>query len=116
MQETNCHPFRHGRWLFVHNGFIDGYPGCTASCCSASIPAVPQHRGHTDSELMFHLALTFGLEDDPLAALERMAGFVEETGRRHGVDEPLQMTVGVSDGERLYAARYASDRRRTPCT
>ena len=22
VQETNCHPFRHGRWLFVHNGFI----------------------------------------------------------------------------------------------
>ena len=38
-----------------------------------------------------------------------MAGFVEETGRRHDVERPLQMTVGVSDGERLYAARYASD-------
>ena len=24
-QQTNCHPFRHGRWLFMHNGFIDGY-------------------------------------------------------------------------------------------
>ena len=37
-----------------------------------------------------------------------MAGFVEETGRRHGVAEPLQMTIAVSDGERVYAARYAS--------
>ena len=37
-----------------------------------------------------------------------MAGLVEETGRRHGVAEPLQMTVGLSDGERVYAARYAS--------
>ena len=26
VQETNCHPFRYGRWLFVHNGFIDGSP------------------------------------------------------------------------------------------
>ena len=57
---------------------------------------------------MFHLALTFGLEQEPLAALERMAGFVEATGHRHDVAEPLQMTVAVSDGERLYAARYAS--------
>ena len=24
VQETNCHPFRHGRWLFVHNGEIGG--------------------------------------------------------------------------------------------
>ena len=22
VQETNCHPFRRGRWLFVHNGYI----------------------------------------------------------------------------------------------
>jgi predicted glutamine amidotransferase len=24
VQETNCHPFRHGKWLFVHNGEIFG--------------------------------------------------------------------------------------------
>ena len=24
VQQTNCHPFRHGRWLFMHNGFIRG--------------------------------------------------------------------------------------------
>ena len=40
--------------------------------------------GTTDSELMFYLALTFGLEDDPVAAVERMVGFVEQTGRRNG--------------------------------
>ena len=37
-----------------------------------------------------------------------MAGFVEETGRRHGIEHPLQMTLGVSDSERLYAVRYSS--------
>lgn len=57
---------------------------------------------------MFYLALTFGLVDDPLGGLERMAGYVEAVGRRAGVQNPLQMTVGVSDGVRLYAARYAS--------
>ena len=25
VQQTNCHPFRYGRWLFMHNGFIDGF-------------------------------------------------------------------------------------------
>ena len=30
---------------------------------------------------MFFLALTFGLEDDPFGAVERMVGLVEETGR-----------------------------------
>jgi predicted glutamine amidotransferase len=109
VQQTNCHPFRHGRWLFVHNGFIDQYIRLRRDLLLAVDPRYFDFiEGTTDSELLFHLALTFGLDDEPLPALERMAGFVEATGRRHGVDEPLQMTVGVSDGERLYAVRYAS--------
>lgn len=109
VEQTNCHPFRHGRWLFVHNGYIDDYVRLRRELLLAVDPGLfPSIEGTTDSELMFHLALTFGLQEEPLAALERMAWFVEETGRRHGVAEPLQMTVGLSDGERVYAARYAS--------
>ena len=69
----------------------------------------PFVEGTTDSETMFYLALTFGLEDDPPAAVERMVGFVEEVGRRHGVEHPMQMTVATSDGERLWAFRYSSE-------
>jgi predicted glutamine amidotransferase len=109
VQQTNCHPFRYGRWLFVHNGFVDQYPRLHRELLLAVDPALFTNiEGTTDSELLFHLALTFGLESEPLAALERMAGFVEETGRRHGVEYPLQMTVGLTDAERLYAVRYAS--------
>src|SRR6187200_538882 len=25
IQQTNCHPFRHGRWLWMHNGLIRGF-------------------------------------------------------------------------------------------
>ena len=109
VEETNCHPFRRGRWLFVHNGFIGEYARLRRELLLAVDPELfPNIQGTTDSELMFHLALTFGLDSEPIAALERMAGFVEETGRRHGVEEPLQMTVAVSDGDHVYAARYAS--------
>jgi glutamine amidotransferase len=109
VQETNCHPFRHGRWLFVHNGFIDQYMRLRRELVLAVDPQLfEQIEGTTDSELMFFLALTFGLDDEPLPALERMAGMVETTGRRHGAENPLQMTLGLSDGERLYAVRYAS--------
>ena len=69
----------------------------------------PFIEGTTDSETMFYLALTFGLEDDPGLAVERMVGFVEETGRRHGVEHPIQMTVATSDGKRLWAFRYSSE-------
>lgn len=109
VQETNCHPFRYGRWLFVHNGYIADFPAVRRELLLAVRPDLFGNiQGSTDSELMFHLALTFGLEDDPLSGLERMAGFVEDVGRAAGVDEPLQMTVGLTDGARLYAARYAS--------
>jgi predicted glutamine amidotransferase len=109
VQQTNCHPFRHERWLFVHNGFIAHHDRLRRDLVLAVDPRLFTHiEGTTDSELLFFLALTFGLDDEPLPALERMAGFVEATGRRHDVAEPLQMTVGLSDGERLYAVRYAS--------
>jgi len=69
----------------------------------------PDLEGSSDSEVLFHLALTFGLEDDPLTALELMVGFVEDVGERHGVEYPIQMTVATSDGERIIAARYSSE-------
>jgi glutamine amidotransferase len=109
VQQTNSHPFRFGRWLFVHNGFVAGYEHLRHDLILAVGPQLFENvQGTTDSELLFHLALKFGLEQDVIGAFERMAGFVEELGRSRGVDEPLQMTVGVSDGERLYAVRYAS--------
>lgn len=33
VQQTNCHPFRHGRWMWMHNGAIEGFP-----CCGATSP------------------------------------------------------------------------------
>jgi predicted glutamine amidotransferase len=109
VQETNCHPFRYGKWLFVHNGFIADFVRVRRELLLAVSPELfPNLRGSTDSELMFHLALTFGLEADPIGGLERMAGFVEAAGAAAGIADPLQMTIGLTDGEALYAVRYAS--------
>jgi glutamine amidotransferase len=111
VQNTNCHPFRHENWLFVHNGAIANFHEIRRELVLAIDPSLYNvMEGSTDSETMFCLALTFGLREDPITALERMAGFVEETGHRHGVEHPLQMTLGVSDGDRLYAVRYSSAR------
>jgi len=109
VQQTNCHPFRSGNWLFVHNGYIGGYAGLRRELLLAVRPELfGGIAGSTDSELMFHLALSFGLREDPLAGLEAMAGFIETVGAAAGVAEPLQMTVGLTDGTTLYAVRYAS--------
>jgi predicted glutamine amidotransferase len=110
VQQTNCHPFRRERWLFVHNGLIAGFQAMRRDLLLAVDPSLFNDiTGSTDSELLFHLALTFGLEGDPLGAMEQAVGFVESTARERGVESPVQGTFGISDGERLWAIRYSSE-------
>ena len=112
VQQTNCHPFRHGTWLWAHNGAVRDFPTVRRDLVLAVAPSLfPEITGSTDSEVMFHLALTFGLEDDPVSAVQQMAGFVEDVGRVHGVEEPLQMSVATTDGTSTWAFRYSSEGR-----
>ena len=111
IQETNCHPFRHGRWLWMHNGVIHDFPKVKRDLVLAVDPSLyPSIEGSTDSEVFFFLALTLGLEHDPPAAVEAAVGYIEETGRRHGVEHPIQMTVATTNGESVWAFRYSSER------
>jgi glutamine amidotransferase len=110
IQETNTHPFRYGRWLWMHNGLIREFARVRRELLVAVDESrLPSIEGTTDSEAMFYHALTFGLEDDPVAAVARMVAEVEETGRRHGVEHPVQMTIATSDGESIWAFRYSSE-------
>jgi predicted glutamine amidotransferase len=112
VQQTNCHPFRHRNWLLVHNGVIEGFELMRRELLVAVEPSLfGDVAGSTDSETLFYLALTFGLTEDPLGGLERAVGFVEATARSHGIENPVQMTIGMSDGKRLWAVRYSSEGR-----
>lgn len=111
VQRTNCHPFCHGQWSFVHNGLIQHFEMLRRQLLMLVAPELFNHiRGTTDSELMFFLALTLGLETDPIGALEQMAGLVENLAEEHAIANAIQMTVGVSDGSSLYAVRYSTRR------
>jgi predicted glutamine amidotransferase len=110
VQQTNCHPFRHGRWLWVHNGLVRDFHRVKRELALAVDESLyPQMEGSTDSEMLFYLALTFGLEENPPAAVERMVGHVEEVGHRHGTEHPIQMTIGTTDGSSVWAFRYSSE-------
>jgi predicted glutamine amidotransferase len=110
VQNTNCHPFRHGRWLFVHNGYLGGIKAVRRDLMLAVDPALfTEIHGSTDTEVVFHLALTHGLEDDPIGALERTIGFIEATAAPHGIPDAVQGTFAVTDGTCLWAVRYATN-------
>jgi glutamine amidotransferase len=110
VQQTNCHPFRHGRWLWVHNGLVREFARVQRELAlTVDESLYTSIEGSTDSELLFYLALTLGLEDDPPGAVERMVGLVEEAGRRHGIDHPIQMTIATTDGSSVWAFRYSSE-------
>jgi glutamine amidotransferase len=110
VQQTNCHPFHYGKWLWMHNGLIGDWLEVKRDLVLQVAPALyPLIEGTTDSEVLFYLALTLGLEEDPPGAVERAIGLVEEIGHRHGVKYPFQGTIATTNGERLWAFRYSSE-------
>ena len=112
VQLTNCHPFRRGKWLWMHNGSIADFHTVKRDLALAVDPSLfADIEGSTDSEMLFFLALTAGLEDSPVEAVSRAIGVVEEVGHRHDVQFPMQGTVIATDGETMYAFRYSSEGR-----
>ncbi|AKS42214.1 class II glutamine amidotransferase [Wenzhouxiangella marina] len=110
VQRTNSHPFRHGRWVFQHNGEISGFDRIKRSLQMAVDPDLfAQIQGTTDSETAFYLAISLGLESDPKGAMERMVGLVEAEQRKAGIHEPFRLTCAFSDGQKLYAIRHSTD-------
>src|SRR3954451_24987168 len=110
VQQTNCHPFRHGRWLWMHNGLIADLARVKRDLMLEVDPALyPEIEGTTDSELLFHLALTLGLEDDPPTAVAQAIALVEAVAERHGVEHPMHGTLATTNGESLWAFRYSSE-------
>ena len=67
--------------------------------------------GTTDSELLFLLAMQFGMAANPLAAMAEAIGFVEGLSLHLTGSVLVRFTAAFSDGKSLYAIRYATDRK-----
>ncbi|MEJ1158211.1 class II glutamine amidotransferase [Prosthecomicrobium sp. N25] len=109
---ANCHPFANGRWLFMHNGQIGGYAGLRRTIEAMIGDAHYGARAGTkDSEALFLIAHSRGLDRDPVGAVASTLRDVVAAMRVARVEAPLRVTAALSDGQRLFAFRYASDRR-----
>lgn len=107
---ANCHPFISGRWSFMHNGQISGFEKIRRRLESAVCDTLyDQRQGTTDSELFFLLMLEEGLDADPQGAVARATRRVVEASEAAGMTASFKLTAAFSDGERLFAVRYATD-------
>lgn len=106
----NCHPFVHGRWSFMHNGQIGRFDLLRRPMEAHLGDALYRSRsGTTDSELLFLLALEFGLDTDPLGAMARALAAALDAAEAAGIEPHVRFTAAFSDGADLYAVRYATD-------
>lgn len=114
MRTENTHPFRYRQWLFAHTGTIAGFASLRDRL-AASLPTFLARdvRGDTDSELLFHLFLSF-LHDagrldhasvapaDIRAALRATLALVDGLSAEEGAP-PEGCNLVVTDGETLVA-------------
>jgi glutamine amidotransferase len=107
---ANCHPFAHGRWMFMHNGQIGGYARLRRALDGLLPDHLYQHRrGTTDSEVFFYLLIHHGVDKDPPAAFQKTIARILEIVKEAEVDEPFRMTAILSNGRHVYALRFATD-------
>jgi len=105
----NCHPFACSGWLFMHNGFVGGWPRLRRRI-EALIPdeLYPARIGTTDSEALFLAILGAGGMKDPISGAEKVLAQVSDMVSEVGPD-CLRFTAALTNGKDLYAFRYAAN-------
>jgi glutamine amidotransferase len=119
LRTENTHPFRYRQWLFAHTGTVDGY-GRLRDRVSESLPEFLRRnvRGDTDSELLFHLFLSFlhdagqlgGGHVDPeatRAALRATLSLIDRLRAEDGGSNH-DMNMLVTDGEHMVAMHHSA--------
>ena len=111
VQRSNCHPFRYGRWLWMHNGSLAGFADVRRDLLMAVDPSLyPTDPGidrHRDPVLPGpHLR-----PDRGSARRGGPRGRVRRAGRPAArIEYPVHMTVATSDGESIWVFRYSSEK------
>ena len=120
VSEANCHPFRHGRLAFMHNGDVGAFPDVRRRLLSGlSDESFRMIRGNTDSEHVFALfldALAATSAADPVHPAEVLARALVRTIREvvdlvtvHGNGADVHLNLVVTDGADAVVSRFATD-------
>ena len=89
VQQTNCHPFRHGRWLWMHNGLIGDFRRSSGTSCSPSTPrSTRRSRARPTPSSSSSWPSRSGSRTTRRRAVERAVGVIEHIGDGHGVEHP----------------------------
>ncbi|GAA5883147.1 hypothetical protein JCM16303_006113 [Sporobolomyces ruberrimus] len=131
IQESNCHPFQWGRFLFQHNGHIGSFADIQLDLMNlVGARARSFVKGTTDTEwlaaLFFHCLdpspTATWLEDFPLSSqlsalystittvielVERAGGYAFKGGKKSRPTDWFSANLAITDGSRLIALRYA---------
>lgn len=106
----NCHPFTQGRWTFMHNGQIGEYLNIRRQLEALISDELYRYRlGTTDSEAIFLIMLSYGLDVDPEAAICKTIKAIMGIMETAHIKTPFRFTASLTDGERLYAIRFSTD-------
>lgn len=109
IQITNCHPFKHSTWLFQHNGTVDHFADIKRELQFDIHPELfPHIKGTTDSETIFYLAMTYGLEDDPHEAMRKTVQRLHKSYDDNSLDGHIQLSCALTNGEEIYTLRYSN--------
>ncbi len=110
IQETNSHPFQYKNWLMVHNGLIHEFQMVEKDLMQHIDAKYFRHiDGSTDSEILFYLLLSNGLQENLRNAISETIELIESIAKKYNIEFGLRMTLGISDGKSLWAIRYSSN-------
>lgn len=124
VSEANCHPFQTGRYLWMHNGTIEGFGQIRRRLRESLTDQLYNAiQGTTDSEHAFAVFLNLigdldrersatELGQALIATVTQLERWTAETES----NEPSYYNFAVTDGRRIAAVRYVSDQTVEPAS
>lgn len=121
VSQYNCHPFVQGKWMMMHNGEINNFILIKRHLRRLLADDVYHAiQGETDSEHFFALMIQLSKGRD-LSRLSTVGDIIQETIYRvlelvsqYGGSGPSYFNICLTDGKRLWATRYCSDKNIIP--